>query len=228
MATGLAPREASQAPGAAVDAAAAAASRKQVVSLFWSIRADRVEAWRAAGLPAWRDRVLALEPRAEGLLDSITSLEPVLFARYRDVAMWPWHGERIVFLGDAAHATSPQLGQGANLALLDALALAEVLAASLAELPGDRALPAALIAYSRARRRQLAFYQLATRALTPLFQSDSRLLAWLRDRAFPMSRWLSPLRYRMVRTMLGVDRGLLRAPLPLSSLRPLPELPAAR
>jgi len=32
-----------------------------------------------------------------------------------------------VHIGDSAHATSPQLGQGANMALLDALALAVAL-----------------------------------------------------------------------------------------------------
>ncbi len=194
---------------------------KPVVSLFWSLRADRVEPWRAAGLAPWRERVLRLEPRAEPLLAGLTDLAPVLFARYRDVSMWPWHGERIVFLGDAAHATSPQLGQGANLALLDAVALAETLAA----FPEARQLPAALAAYSAARRGQLAYYQLATRALTPLFQSDSRAVGWLRDLVFPMSRWLGPLRRRMVRTMVGIDRGVLRRPLPLTSLLALPAAP---
>lgn len=193
---------------------------RPIVSVFWSLRADRVAQWRAAGLPAWRDRVLSLEPRAEALLDQVREQEQVLFARYRDVAMWPWHGERIVFLGDAAHATSPQLGQGANLALIDALALAEALAA--VDEPAQ--LAGALAGYSRARRRQLAFYQFATRALTPLFQSDSRALAWLRDRAFPMSRWLRPLRKRMVRTMVGVDRGLIRRPQPLAALPGLASL----
>ena len=189
---------------------------KPVVSLFWSIRADRVDAWRAAGLPAWRDRVLALEPRAEPILDSIDDLQSVLFSRYRDVAMYPWHAERIVFLGDAAHAMSPQLGQGANLALIDAVALADAMAAH--DHIGE-----ALAAYSQQRRRHLAFYQFMTRTLTPLFQGDSRVLGWLRDRFFPFNRWFGFLRYRMVRTMVGVDRGLLRKPYPISDiLRQLP------
>ncbi|MDQ3365995.1 MAG: FAD-dependent monooxygenase [Myxococcota bacterium] len=190
-----------------------------VVSLFWSIRADRVPAWRAAGLAAWRDAILRLEPRAEPILDTIHDLEPVLFSQYRDVAMRPWHGDRIVFLGDAAHATSPQLGQGANLALIDAVALADALAAG----PD---LPRALAAYSAARLRQLQYYQFATRLLTPLFQGDSRALGWLRDLAFPTSRWFGWFRRRMVRTMIGVDRGLLRRPLSVGDLLGQLALPA--
>jgi 2-polyprenyl-6-methoxyphenol hydroxylase-like FAD-dependent oxidoreductase len=123
-----------------------------------------------------------------------------------------WHGERIVFIGDAAHATSPQLGQGANLALWDAMCLADAFA--------DRGEPAAaLAAYTAMRRRHLNYYQLATRALTPLFQSDSRVLGWLRDLVFPTSGWLPPLRRRMVRTMAGLDRGIVRRPIPLDELR---------
>ncbi len=189
--------------------------RPQLVSMFWSYRADRVDAWRAAGLAKFRDTILRLEPRAESILDTVDDLDSVLFSRYRDVAMWPWHGDRIVFIGDAAHATSPQLGQGANLALVDAVALADVIAA---EPSVDRA----LAAYSTTRRRHLNYYQFATRALTPFFQGDSRALGWLRDLTFPHSRWLGFFRRRMVRAMCGIDRGLVRAPLPIADLPRLP------
>ena len=179
-----------------------------VVSLFWSLRADRVAAWRAAGLDAWKADVLRFDPRAASVLDQITDVSQVLFTQYRDVTMRRWHDPGVVFLGDAAHATSPQLGQGANLALWDAMVLADVLAAG-----------APVSEYTRLRRRHLAYYQFATRALTPFFQGDSRLLGWLRDLVFPMSRWLGPLRRRMVRTMVGIDRGILRRPMPLAEIR---------
>jgi 2-polyprenyl-6-methoxyphenol hydroxylase-like FAD-dependent oxidoreductase len=188
-----------------------------LISLFWSMRADRVDAWRAAGLAKWRDTILRLEPRAEAILDRIDDPKQVVFTRYRDVAMYPWHAERIVFLGDAAHAMSPQLGQGANLALVDAVALADAIAA-------HDEIAKALGAYSAARRRHLAYYQFMTRVLTPLFQSDSRILAFFRDLIFPSSHWFRFLRYRMVRTMVGIDRGLLRKPFPINEI--LRQLPA--
>lgn len=185
---------------------------RPVVSLFWSLRADRVEAWRARGLEAWKEEVVALHPRAAPVVAQLEAPEQVLFTQYRDVAMPRWHEPRLVFIGDAAHATSPQLGQGANLALWDALVLAECAAEA-------RGVDDALAAYTAARRRHLDFYQFATRALTPLFQADSRLLGWARDLVFPLAGALPPIRRRMVRTMAGIDRGIVRRPIPLPELK---------
>jgi len=39
----------------------------------------------------------------------------------------PWYSGRVVLLGDAAHATTPHLGQGAGMAIEDAVVLAEEL-----------------------------------------------------------------------------------------------------
>ncbi|MER7457745.1 FAD-dependent monooxygenase [Micromonospora sp. NPDC126480] len=53
---------------------------------------------------------------------------------------------RCVLLGDAAHAMTPDLGQGACQALIDAVALADAVA-------GASDVPAALVGYDRRRRR---------------------------------------------------------------------------
>ena len=49
-------------------------------------------------------------------------------ARYAHHTLQVPAGDGIAFIGDSAHSTSPQLGQGANMALLDAAALAVALA----------------------------------------------------------------------------------------------------
>ena len=38
----------------------------------------------------------------------------------------PWYKNRVVLIGDAVHATIPQLGQGAGLAIEDAVVLDEL------------------------------------------------------------------------------------------------------
>ncbi|HEY2509967.1 MAG TPA: NAD(P)/FAD-dependent oxidoreductase [Polyangiaceae bacterium] len=173
-----------------------------LVSLFASVRADAVEAVRARGLEAWKDDVLSVAPHAAPVLDQIASFEQLTFAAYFDVTMPRWHAHRVVFLGDAAHATSPQLGQGCNLALVDAADLADALQAS-------RSLPAALERYTATRRDHLAYYQLATRWLTPFFQSDDDWLGVLRDLALGPACAVPFVRREMVRSMAGTKTGLL-------------------
>lgn len=166
-------------------------------SLFWSLRQSRLEAWRE-GFRSWREEVVALAPLTRPLVEQIVSADQVLFAPYFDVRMKRWSKSGVVVIGDAAHATSPQLGQGTNLALIDAWVLARVLAEGGVS---------GLERYDRLRRRQLAYYQRATRWLTPFFQSDSRVLGWMRDVGFPLMKWVPPVKRLMMASMAGVASG---------------------
>ena len=66
-------------------------------------------------------------------------------APIEEVALDTWVRDRVVLIGDAAHATSPNMAQGAAMALEDAL----VLAATLREIGS---VPGALAAFESARR----------------------------------------------------------------------------
>jgi 2-polyprenyl-6-methoxyphenol hydroxylase-like FAD-dependent oxidoreductase len=162
------------------------------VSVFWSVRLDRIEAVRAAGVDAFREEVLALAPVAEPVIAGLRSIEQLLPASYRQVWLPRWHDGTLVLLGDAAHALSPQLGQGANLALMDAAALADA---------------GSLDAYEAARRSQARFYGFGARALNVVFQNDLDALAWPRDHLMhPVSR-LPWVRGRALKVLAGVASG---------------------
>jgi 2-polyprenyl-6-methoxyphenol hydroxylase-like FAD-dependent oxidoreductase len=148
--------------------------------------------------------VCTLVPSAEGVLAQIDDFRALTFASYYDVVLPRWHEGRVVFLGDAAHATSPQLGQGCNLALCDAADLADAFSAV-----GAPSVEDALARYTAARREHLAYYQLATRWLTPFFQSDLDLAGVLRDALFPLVSRVPFVRREMVRSMAGTKTGIL-------------------
>jgi 2-polyprenyl-6-methoxyphenol hydroxylase-like FAD-dependent oxidoreductase len=70
-----------------------------------------------------------------------------------------WSKERVTLLGDAAHAMTPDLGQGACQAILDAWALAEALAT-------HADVQRALEAYERARKGRARMVAMIARAVT--------------------------------------------------------------
>lgn len=156
-------------------------------AFFWSLKGEDYEAWRAAPLDAWKDEARALWPRTASLLDQIGAHEEMIFARYAHRTLSSPLSRDVVHVGDSWHSTSPQLGQGANMALLDALALSRAL-----EMQGD--LQLALHEYARLRLWHIRLYQLASWAFTPAYQSDSAAAAWLRDWIMsPLARmWPAP------------------------------------
>lgn len=182
------------------------------LTVYWSIPNRDVDAFKKTELGAWKKEIVKHDPRATFAMDAISSHDELLHARYRDVVMPRWHAPGAVWLGDAAHAMSPQLGQGANLALVDAGVLADCILE-------EPTVDLALARYSRERGPQLRFYQLATRWLTPFFQSDTRVLGALRDVFLPIGCAIPWVRRQMVASMLGVKCGVLRPSLPIEPLR---------
>jgi 2-polyprenyl-6-methoxyphenol hydroxylase-like FAD-dependent oxidoreductase len=153
---------------------------KQKAALFWSLPQDSYDDWRMRGLGHWKHEARTLWPALEPFLDQITSPDQMTMARYTHGTLRRPFGDSIVYIGDAAHRASPQLGQGANMALLDAWALSE----AIKHFPVEKALPA----YARARRGHVTAYQWMSAAFTPFYQSDSKILPVIRDRVmFPLS-----------------------------------------
>lgn len=144
-------------------------------ALFWSLKVADADDVRKRGLDRWKQTIRGYWPECEPLLEQITDWDQLTLARYAHRTVKTPFSGRTVFVGDAAHSTSPQLGQGANMALLDVAALAHALA-------GQESIEAALLAYARARRMHVRLFQLLSAAFTPFYQSDAAALAWIRDR----------------------------------------------
>jgi 2-polyprenyl-6-methoxyphenol hydroxylase-like FAD-dependent oxidoreductase len=127
---------------------------------------------------------------------------------FRRVTNERWHCGNLVLMGDAAHTTHFAIGSGTKLAMQDAIALAEGLAA------GDR-LPTVLQAYEHRRKAALEPLQRAARASSEWFenvpdpdgQGATEFAYSLSDRRgeYPMWRYLLH-----VATQRVVLRSLLR------------------
>jgi 2-polyprenyl-6-methoxyphenol hydroxylase-like FAD-dependent oxidoreductase len=176
-----------------------AADGPSLAAFFWSLKTNDLPDWRRKFEP-WREKVVSLWPEMESIVARFTGPDDLIPAEYHHfTAKIPYKG-RVVLVGDSAHATSPQLGQGANNALLDACALA----AGLAE---GQTIDDGLALYAKARKPHVRFYQLASALMTPIFQGDSVVLPWGRDLIFNRLKIVPWLRKEMVRTLSGLKTG---------------------
>ena len=92
-----------------------------------------IDAVREAGLPAFRERVIAMSPFVRDRIDELASWDDIKLLSVAIDRLQQWYRPGVICIGDAAHAMSPVGGVGINLAIQDAVAAANILAAPLAE-----------------------------------------------------------------------------------------------
>jgi 2-polyprenyl-6-methoxyphenol hydroxylase-like FAD-dependent oxidoreductase len=149
-----------------------------VWTTFESARVSR--AWGLESVDAFR-RFFArfTDARVRRALDRVESVENVICTDIEEVHQDPWVAGRVVLLGDAAHAITPGLGQGAGMAMEGAAVLAEELV--LAD-RGGKDLTAALASYAARRRDRVAMVARLSRAVIERGQLANPLACWLRNR----------------------------------------------
>ena len=172
------------------------------LSFFWSTPVASME--QPSPTPAqWREQLVDVWPEAATRMQDTPVPEGLAQARYRDTHARSWGRGRAWLLGDAAHAMSPQLGQGVNMALLDAVGLRD----ALRNVGERRPLAEVLHEFERQRRAHLRMYHFWSRWLTPLFQSDRDRIAYLRDRWFNRLAQLPIGRGQTLRVLTGTRHG---------------------
>ena len=189
------------------------AHNQRLSSVFWSMPTDQLRNflqdnqsrsdWLKVVSKRWK-------PVAEWLEQVIANPEEKqqwFAANYRDVVMSKFSEDRIGVLGDAAHAMSPQLGQGANMALLDAWALGQAVEIS----KNNNSIDHVKLwqTYHQHRQSSTAFYQFLSRLLTPLYQSDLWWAGAFRDLTFSWMYRIPYFRKEMALTVSGLKSGML-------------------
>ncbi|MEO8621680.1 MAG: NAD(P)/FAD-dependent oxidoreductase [bacterium] len=119
----------------------------------------------------WADAYLL----ASRVLSGLRSFDDLLVNEVRTVKCDRWHDGHLVLLGDAAHAMAPNLGQGANSALVDAAVLLD-------ELRRGATLDEGLHAYETRRRAAVTKVATLSERIGRLAELTQPALRGIRDR----------------------------------------------
>ncbi|KXZ71768.1 FAD-dependent oxidoreductase [Acinetobacter venetianus] len=190
------------------------APQQRLSSVFWSLPTSQLSTFLQdeQAIQHWLKQVSNRWPDVADWLEQILLSEQHqsqwLSAQYRDVVMFQYGQGRIGIIGDAAHAMSPQLGQGANMALLDAWAFSQ----SLQTAQKNQQIDWTILwqQYHQHRRSSTQFYQFLSRLLTPLYQSDHWWAGGLRDLVFLWLYQIPYFRKEMAITISGLKTGMLQ------------------
>lgn len=114
--------------------------------------------------------------------------------------------ERVALIGDAAHQVHPLAGQGVNLGLADAVALADTIRTAY-RAGKDIGAHAVLRRYERARKEGNLAMLAATDGLHRLFSRTALPIAGLRGVGLRVVNGVDPLKNAIMRYAMGLGRG---------------------
>lgn len=109
-----------------------------------------------------------------GVLDRLDDTTPLIHTDIHDLPRPDWGKGRVLLMGDAAHALTPNLGQGAGMGIEDAV----VMARCLREHP---AIEQATAAFRRLRQARVQKVMLASRMIGRVGQLQHPLAVQFRD-----------------------------------------------
>ena len=149
-------------------------NQPQKVTLFFNLNWRKAPRWNNASFLTWKRTIIRQWPTLEHLLEQLTHHEQLYLAKFRHYTMHRPYAQGIVYIGDAAHCSSPQLGQGVNMSLVDAVALVK-------SIESEQNLERAVKKYARRRKLHVLVYQTLANLLRPFYQSDNFVAVAFRD-----------------------------------------------
>ena len=170
----------------------------KLVNFFWGVNQQENPINSAADFKKLREQIKVYYGDSP-IADRVVDPEQLTFAPYYDSQLSHFYEGRVAFVGDVAHAMSPQLSSGTNLALLDAYMLSECI-------EEHEDLHSALRSFSKKRTQQVHYYQTISRLITPIFQGDKQY-PFLRDFLIQKVYDLPVAGKLMLSTLMGIRNG---------------------
>lgn len=177
---------------------------KNLCSIVWSVPPEKAEQLKALSDAEFNKQLTRSFDNRLGSCEVCGErFEFPLSMRYaRDFAR-----HRIALIGDAAHTIHPLAGQGVNLGILDALALAQTISEQ-SEADKDIGLYENLRHFERWRKSEATQMIAAMELLKRLFQGNNPVQKSLRDIALLLADKITPLKKQFIRQAMGLTGEL--------------------
>ncbi|MHB8742900.1 MAG: UbiH/UbiF/VisC/COQ6 family ubiquinone biosynthesis hydroxylase [Sulfuricaulis sp.] len=175
-------------------------------SIVWSADTARADQLLALDDPAFLAALQAAFGDSLGAIKTVSTrlAFPLALAHAKT-----YTAARVALVGDAAHTVHPLAGQGANLGLLDAACLSEVLLEASAK-QKDIGAQAVLQRYERWRKGNNLAMVSITGALRYLFGNDLPVVSQLRNLGLELTDAVAPVKNFIMRRASGLEGDLPR------------------
>ncbi|MCY7295455.1 FAD-dependent monooxygenase [Alteromonas sp. a30] len=186
--------------------------KPNLCSIVWSQEVEQADALMAMSDDAFSKVLASTFDMQLGTCELITPRQrfPLRMQYARQ-----WVSEGVVVIGDAAHTIHPLAGQGANLGLLDAAALAETLI-ELKQQEKDIGAWANLRAFERWRKSEASHMIASMEAFKQLFSGNNPLKKLVRGVGMSVSNALPGFKQNVILRAMGIKGELPQMAQPLS------------
>ena len=173
-------------------------------SIVWYNSPDEVNRLKTLSHDALKEEMLAAFPDCLGEVNKVLGVAS--FPLKRQHAQ-NYVKSGVVLVGDAAHMINPLAGQGVNIGLLDAAALAEVLidAAKKGLEPGDLTV---LKRYEKMRRNENLRMMTVMDIFYQVFSNEVLPLKFIRNLGLGLAERILPAKNKVMRNAMGLEGNL--------------------